>query len=233
MDDSTIKALIGGGAALAGGLIGAFIAAFNAKQKIKELEVAHSHVLQETYLANARKHTEEIYLPISLSLTKLSTAYYDFRKNNSPDDALSDEERDAFKSAMTDFVTTIDSLFASGMSAFLTNDLDNQLLSFKNFVQESVAASKPVSKVVISYSVRLFGSNLRSSTVYTVAGKKVAFLVGTFRLSQLGIGIRYSGNEILAAPPDSSVFEERFMRDTNAINYLVKEVTLGAHQPSV
>ena len=232
MDDGTIKALIGGAAALAGGLIGTFVAAFNAKQKIKELELAHSHALQETYLTNARQYIKTIYVPISLSLTKLSMAYYDFRKHNSPDDALSDEERDVFKSAMTDFVTTIDGLLARGTSAFLTNDLDNQLLSFKNFVNESVAASTPVSKVVISYSARLFGNDLGSSKAFTVSGKKAAFWLGSFGFSQLGFGIRFSGEEILAAPPDSSLFEERFMRDTNALNYLVKEVTLGAYQPS-
>ena len=232
MDDGTIKALIGGVAALVGGLIGAFVAAFNARQKIRQLELTHAHTLQETYLANARRYTESIYVPISLSITKLSTAYYAFRKNLSPDDALSDEERGAFASAMTDFVTTTDDLLARGASAFLTNDLDNQLLSFKNFVQESVTASKPVTKVVVSYGVRLSGDELLASSAFTVAGKKAAFLVGSFGFSVLGFGVRFSGNEILAAPPDTPLFEERFMRDTNAINYLVKEVTLGAHQPS-
>ncbi|MEM8671713.1 MAG: hypothetical protein AAGG48_29615 [Planctomycetota bacterium] len=39
MDDTTIKALIGGVAALIGGLIGAFIAALNAKQKMEPVKI--------------------------------------------------------------------------------------------------------------------------------------------------------------------------------------------------
>lgn len=56
MDDTTLKAIIGVVGVIGGTLIGGFVAAYNARQKLKEIEVNHSHQLHENYLNNAREY---------------------------------------------------------------------------------------------------------------------------------------------------------------------------------
>jgi len=52
MDDATLKIICVVGV-VGGALIGGFVAAYNAKQKLKEIQINHSHQLHETYLNNA------------------------------------------------------------------------------------------------------------------------------------------------------------------------------------
>ena len=52
MDETTIKALIGLAGIIGGAVIGGLVAAYNAGQKLKELQITHSHQLHENYLIN-------------------------------------------------------------------------------------------------------------------------------------------------------------------------------------
>ena len=80
MDDATLKTIIGVVGVVGGALIGEFVAAYNAKQKLKEIQINHSHQLHETYLNNAREYTSSVYVPLSMAVTNLSREYLKFRK---------------------------------------------------------------------------------------------------------------------------------------------------------
>lgn len=79
LEPNTIKAIIGLTGVIGGAIIGGFVAAYNAKQKIKEIEIQHSHQLHENYLSNAREYMQSVYIPISIELTNLSQAYLNLK----------------------------------------------------------------------------------------------------------------------------------------------------------
>ena len=80
MNDATIKAIIGVVGIIGGALVGGFVAAYNARQKLKEIQINHSHQIHENYLNNAREYTGSVYVPLSTAVTSLSREYFEFRK---------------------------------------------------------------------------------------------------------------------------------------------------------
>ncbi len=228
MDDATLKTIIGVVGVIGGALIGGFVAAYNARLKLKEIEVNHSHQLHENYLNNAREYTGSVYVPLSMAITNLSREYLKFRKTITNESA-EEIHKDSFKEQITLFLASIDELLARGVSSFLTTELENALLSFRSFIEESFAANETISRVVVTYGIRLFGTSQEVSRSMKLSGKKAEFWQGKFGFSQIGISMKFKGDQILAAPIESEMFEEKFMQDSNLLNLLIKEVTLGSH----
>lgn len=228
MDETTIKALIGLIGIIGGALIGGFVAAYNASQKLKELQITHSHQLHENYLKNAREYTESVYAPLSIAITSLSLAYMKFRKTNSTE-SEENPERNNFRSEINVFINTVDNLLARGASAFLTTELENTLLSFRSFVEESLSANEPTSKVIVSYGINFLGINQEITKPIRLTGKRAEFWQGKFGFSQFGVSMRFKGQQILAAPLNTELFEEKFVDESVMLKLLVKEVTLGSH----
>ena len=84
MEATTIAGLIGAGGAALGAVVTAVASAYAAGRKLKEIELEYRHKIDETeranlqkrqenYLKNAKKVEAEVYLPINLLLTELST----------------------------------------------------------------------------------------------------------------------------------------------------------------
>ena len=228
MDDATLKAIIGVVGVIGGALIGGFVAAYNARQKLKEIQVNHSHQLHENYLNNARQYTESVYVPLSMAVTNISREYLEFRKCIT-NESLESEDKINFKQQIDQFVNSVDELLARGASSFLTTDLENVLLSFRSFIETSHSADVPLSRVIVTYGIKLFGANQEVSKEMKLSGKQAEFWQGKFGFSQFGVSVKFKGNQILAAPLESEMFEEKFMHDTNLMNLLIKEVTLGSH----
>ena len=228
MDDATIKTIIGVVGVIGGALIGGFVAAYNARQKLKEIQVNHSHQLHENYLNNAREYTGAVYVPLSMAVTSISREYLKFRKTITGESS-DDNAKTQFREHITLFIDSIDDLLSRGASSFLTTDLENILLSFRSFIEESHSASQPLSRVIVTYGIKLFGTSQEVSKTVKVSGRKAEFWQGNFGFSQFGIIMKFKGDQILAAPLESDMFEEKFMHDTNLLNLLIKEVTLGSH----
>lgn len=75
MVDTPTTAIVAAGGAVIGAGFTAVASAFTARQKIRELDVAYKQRLQDGYLANARAYTHTLYIPLGITLTKLSEAY--------------------------------------------------------------------------------------------------------------------------------------------------------------
>ena len=227
IDPTTLKAIIGLAGVVGGAVIGGAFAAYNARQKIKEVEVRHSHQLHENYLKNAREYLESVYVPISIELTKLQRAYFNFRSNLAL--GMSEiEARDEFSIASLTYAQKIDELFSKGAGAFLTTELESKLLEFGSFMGQSGIANEVARRVVVEYGISLFGMSTYNMKDIKISGNKANFWQGKFGFSQFGVSVKFDGEMILAAPIGSSEFEETFSYYISVLMLLIKEVTLGA-----
>ena len=227
LDPTTIKALIGFAGVIGGAIIGGAVAAYNARHKVKEIEVRHSHQLHENYLKNAREYLESVYVPISIELTKLSRSYLSYRTALARDGS-EQEARAQFSEAVLVYAQTIDSLFSKGAGAFLTTELESKLLEFGSFVGESGVAEEVARRVIVEYGISIFGMNTFAMKNMKISGDKANFWQGKFGFSQFGVSVKFDGEMILAAPIDSKDFEETFSYYMSVLNLLIKEVTLGS-----
>ncbi len=66
---------------LVGAVVGAIGKGYASRQKLRDLEFEYEKRLQDRYLENARVYLASVYVPLSISLTKLNTAYQGFRSN--------------------------------------------------------------------------------------------------------------------------------------------------------
>ncbi len=223
MDNTVLTALIAGIAALGGAAIAGFSSNMSAKHKLRELEVTFSQKVRETYLQNAREYTKSIYVPLTLALSHLNDEYASFAANP---DATGTVDR--FKASIKSFLVEVHELRDRGAEAFLTNELEDKLRSFIEFLRESHDATAPVVKAQLGYKIG-FG-------VFHIDETKYLKLVGPaalrWRSSRMtvnfaGMGVTYEANVLLAAPVSSMDFGTRFVADSGDLRFLVKEVTLG------
>lgn len=227
IDSKIIVGVIAALSAIGGATITGFFKTLSSRQKILEVKEAYRQRLQDNYLENAREYTESVYVPISILLSRLTYGFREFRAEKG-----SDREQEA----LAGFITLIDQvshgvseLMDRGAGAFLTAELDERLQSFCSFLQESRDATAPTLRMIIGFSLPFFGGAYRDEAEKRMTGwfarslwsPRLSFSLG-------GLGLSYEASEILAAPPISKDFEERFVRDSHIINVLIKEVTLGA-----
>lgn len=234
MNDTLTKALVAAGGVILGAVVTALASAYSARQKIKEIELTYQQKLKENYLANARQYTNAVYVPISIELGKLSDQYQNLRKEIDPKTrAVNAERHKQFEQACSEYDKQISNLLERGADAFLTTEFEERLRSFNSFLRASLAAAKPIVRIVMHYSLRLPGMasiSTEHSVASQVEGKLARSLYGQgISFDFWGIGFAYQARELLAAPTTSKEFEGRISEDIPALKFLIKEVTLGAH----
>jgi hypothetical protein len=223
MESTIINATIAAAAAIVGGCIAAAASYINTRHKLKEMELAASQKLRENYLQNAREYTRGIYVPLILAVSHLYDAYNAYQGNASVAD-----RRQVFVAAIQVFLSEVRRLRDSGAEAFLTNELEDRLRHFSEFLTASVTATEVRRKAVIGYHANLGGLAFAQSNELTLTGKRAAWLRSPkVTLSFFGMGVTYEAEVLLGAPLDSVEFNKRFVSDSSEIRILVKEVTLG------
>ena len=223
MESTVVTAIIAAGAAIAGGAIAGVASYVNTRHRIKELEMAASQKLRENYLQNAREHTKAIYVPLTLLISKLSDAYSAFQRNPSPFGAV-----DVFRQAIDEFREGVQQLRDRGAEAFLTNELEDRVRSFQEFLGASRNSTTLMRKAEIGFRVGLGGLSWAENSTISLKGRSALWWPNPrMSLSLLGVGIVYEATVVQSAPLESIEFSSRFSADTGEIRYLIKEVTLG------
>ena len=223
MEASAINAIIAASAAILGGFIAATASLLNTRHKLKEMELAASQKLRENYLQNAREYTKGIYVPLSLSVSRLYDAFGTYQISIAAPSA-----RPAFASSVEVFLAEVRRLRDSGAEAFLTNELEDRLRHFCEFLLASLTASAVVRRAVIGYRVGYGGLAVADSSELILKGKNALWWRSPkLSVSFLGMGLTYEAQVILAAPIDSVEFNQHLVSTSSEIRILVKEVTLG------
>lgn len=234
-DDNWTRALVTVLAAAAGAIIAGIVNAYAANRKIREIELQYLFKRRDSYIDNARSVMADVYIPISIALTKLSNAHERFvSMNGAPQQSNVQALRDEFETASLAFLHDMDSLFARGADAYLTTAIDERLNDFNNFLRGSLDCKALVKKRVYQASISLFGLKASSDLEETA---EVTTRVGRVRMPPLSIStfgakLRYV-ERVLSAPIDSEEFEARFKNDVVQIKFLVKDVTLGSTAPTI
>ena len=228
MEDRTIITITALAFTAITGVLTAIFTYYTSRQKLKEMEFEYERRLIEGYLEKAREYLSSVYIPLSISLSKLNSAFISFRENS---DVKAEESR--FKEAVKIFVNKIDELGDSGANAFYTTELDEVLQSFREFLLASLNAKETNIKIILkAYTNTLpsiIGLNINQERTLKVKSNKYFKDRSSASLKLFGFaGLTYEVSEVLSASIDSADFEERFIRDIHALNMLVKEVTLGS-----
>lgn len=228
MDDSKVLAgVVAAIAAIVGAALGAIAKGYASRQKLREMEFEYERRLTEGYLERAREYLNSVYIPLSISLTKLNSAFVSFR-----DKQAVQAEENRFKTSVKEFVDTVDELGSKGANAFYTTDLDEALQSFREFLSASLVANETNIKAILKTSIGTFPfvGGMKSERHAVLKGKKAENYRTTGQLSIKiwKFGLIYKADEVLSAPIKAEDFEARFVRDVHTLNVLVKEVTLGS-----
>jgi hypothetical protein len=85
-------ALIAAAASIAAALVTAGASSYTARTRINEVRLTYNQKLHENYLATARAYTNSIYVPLAISLTRLSEAFVHFRDSLAPKTRAVDAE---------------------------------------------------------------------------------------------------------------------------------------------
>jgi hypothetical protein len=152
MEATVVNALIATGGLIVGGTIAAVASVLNTQHKLKELEVAASQKLRDNYLQNAREYTKAIYIPLTLAISELYDAYASFRT-----DPVAKGTIDTFRTSLDDFRIEVKRLRDSGAEAFLTNELEDRLRSFAEFLEASRNATELTRKAEIGFRIGFGG----------------------------------------------------------------------------
>lgn len=223
-------ALIAAAASVATALVTAAATTYASRVRIREVRLTYDQKLHENYLTSARAYTNSIYVPLSIALSRLSTAFVTFR------DSLDQETREpgpgaaeAFTRGVDEFLAAIDDLTSRGADAFLTRQLEDEIISLTTFLRKSPSAETPRASVVLEYRVGLGGLSASATRETTGAVAKAAYRASKLSFGVLGFGASYRVGKLLEAPLTSPEFEQRMVEDLASVKMLIKEVTLGAH----
>lgn len=213
--------LVGAVATVVGAALGAWGRGYAADVKIRALEVEYSQRLRSEYLANAREYTNSVYIPLAIIFMRFRQEFEGFRTG-----CKGETEQEKFRETIDWFLREIQSQEEAGAAVFQTVELSETVAAFKRFQDRSrdVEASRTQMLVSLKLSMAPFFSGLRLSRKLEVPGGP-----GSFRAVSMDfLPFSYSIAEVVEAPICSDEYEERFLRDTRAVELLIKEVTLGA-----
>jgi hypothetical protein len=223
MEPTPVTAAIAAAGVIVGATVAAAASYFSTKHKLREMEVAATQRLRENYLQNARDYTKSIYIPLVLAVSRLYDAYNSYQENPAAPD-----RGGIFRAAIDVFLSEVRRLRDGGAEAFLTNELEDRLRYFTEFLVASIAATSVRRKVVIGYRASVGGLTIGNSMALTVTGKRALLArSGALSIDVFGFGITYEAEQVLAAPLNSVEFNRRFVSDSSEIRILIKEVTLG------
>ncbi len=229
-DDNWTRALVTVVAASVGAVFAGLFNMYAANKGIKEVKLQYEYKLRDGYLDNARKFIGDVYVPLSIALTRLFKNYERY--------AATLEEKDAGELASTknefetdcrNYVQTVDELLDRGADAYLTTALDQRLNEFTNFIRNSIVEKEIRKRRVVETRFNMFGLTTSPKIVAESAANSWASRVRMPDISVgfLGMGFVYS-EKTLAAPTETREFELRIRTEIPQIKFLIKEVTLGS-----
>ncbi len=141
-----VSALI---SALIGGLISRWQTSVKFQNELKKLENEIFYRESVNYLKSARKYTYSVYIPISISLTKLIYSLQSYIYN---------EKSMIYKNILVDeiksFCKDLQTLESEGSSAFITTDLEEAITTFVAFLQRSIISNAPTMKMSYKFSIK-------------------------------------------------------------------------------
>src|SRR5689334_5050267 len=79
-----VTPLIAAGAAIAAAVVTALSAAYVARRRVAELQLANSFELAKQYLESARNYTQTVYLPLSIDVYNLHDAFLAYKAAGKP-----------------------------------------------------------------------------------------------------------------------------------------------------
>jgi gas vesicle protein len=247
-----VISIVGGGAL--GGIAGAVSSVYAARQKIREIEVTslkkldeaaftYRQKLDENSLINARAFLDTLYMPINISLSNLDSQYAELKTKIGSYSTDTEDFRMAyekFRLACENYVKYIHNLTDEGKDAFLIGEFEERLLSFTDFVKNSLDTKKHsfVTIYVLGEATYDIPSELeldrskeiRRSRRIELLKIGYEFQKGIFRrfTSWLNLPIpHYEGEKVLAAPITSLAFEKRLSHDIRELKSFIKKVSLG------
>jgi hypothetical protein len=208
---------------------------FANRSKINELKLQNREQREVAHLAAAREHAESIYLPLSAALANLSDAYLVLRakrKGETVDEesqTVDEESREQFDEAVHAFIERTSQITGDGRGAYLTVVLDRALSDFKAFLVDSLTATDEILRVVVRVPMLrpLETTTTRNGWLHSMAFVDDLFdqpKIWRFRLWTPIVRV----SDVLAAPIASLKFEQRFVRDSSAIQAAIRDVTLGS-----
>ncbi len=233
-------ASIGAGGLLLGVLATVAGNAYVARTKIREAEILYRQKLSDAYLATARSYTQEIYLPLTIALSRLADRYLEFRDaaDLSTTTAPASSQQ-AFNDAIATFARTIAELAARGADAFLTTELETRLREFTHYLTACIDADTETRKLIVRmlggfWSRQSGGPLFQAQTTHSFWPRLVepaSIIMGALPIA-FGVQFRFKADvEIVSAPIASQAFAERFDRDLLLLKSAIKLVTLGTKDP--
>ncbi|MEA2839651.1 MAG: hypothetical protein QOF41_981 [Methylobacteriaceae bacterium] len=242
MDETWVKIVVGIGAGIVGALLAAGANALAAHLRIREVKLTYEQQLRSGYLENARKVSEEVYIPLAVATSKLWNSYDNLRsKIDFEVEAWPVPESVTFIDECRTYLSVLEDLSGRGAEAYLTNDLDVALQNFVNFLRRSLQTEVSVrneiltTTIPITVGIRGVSVPINVGQFRTFLGDKYKKVPSTltqvldkpFSLGLAGFNLSYR-IEVLAAPIGSRDFERRMVVDISVIKTLIKEVTLGS-----
>lgn len=234
METTSLNALIGAVAGIVGGLIGAIATWLTGRTKLRHLQIEYEHKLQEKYLENARQYTNGIYVPLSIALSRLSSAFQVLQRYaDAESGTLPADRAEAFTINAAEYLKIVTNLTERGADAFLTTQLEEELRAFNDFLEASLSAEMVSVRTVYRASFGVFGFRYHWEKRGMLVGKQVRIWgSGPVEMSLFAASMSYQANEVVAAPLGSAEFSRRFAGNVPALKELIKEVTLGAREAS-
>ncbi|ESY94853.1 hypothetical protein [Mesorhizobium sp. LNHC209A00] len=218
-----VTAVAGVGVAVVGGIAGYLSAGW----RFREVQLSYEQKTRDSYLDNARKVAADVYVPLSVAVSALSRAYLEFKvhidSNATPIGAIN-----RFKGACRSFERTLTGLTDRGATAYLTLSLEEKLVSFSSFLNESLTAQTTIKRLTLQPKFYGVADTVvyRGENSWLVRWSPVVVAI-TQVIPIAGVRLR-AISETLCAPIASGDFEKRFREDTLTISALIKEVTLGS-----
>jgi hypothetical protein len=132
--------------AIGGGLFALIGACLNNQAKRFELEYNYRSKMQENYHTNAKQHIDDLYLPLYIKLVSFGNECKVIDKNN----------KQNIKQEIGELARFIDGMKTQGVTAFLTNEVEETLEKFLQFIQNSIDAERPSYFLIEKF--RVFGN---------------------------------------------------------------------------
>ncbi len=218
-----------------------------ARTEIRKLHLSFQKEKDISYIENARKKVDELYIPLYIKLTAIEDSYSQLRdflaiRGDNVGD-IGEASILAFKDAFNEYKKFFDALQSNGSTAFLIYDLEEKCRLLSNFIGSSLSESKVKTQHEVLVTIASLPSAVRFEIPSSKSGRYISvsekiknkMLKGngdrSYSVSILPGWLRTSmqlKKEYLSAPIPSKEFEYQFSEYVFPIKAAIKEVALGA-----
>ncbi|MEO0479359.1 MAG: hypothetical protein AAF196_07760 [Planctomycetota bacterium] len=228
MDEKTTVALISGGAAVAAAIVTGWVSKFSAREKTRQLERQHERDLHAKHLDNARRHLDDLYIPLGQAIAKFGDRFRKYQAEVDTGAGTADENQLAsLQRAISDFEELLAALRAQGADVFMIPELEELLYPFASFLRESLDATTTVVRAVVRVDFGMFGISQRMERSFEVSRSMAGTVKGHVRVPGVPFGFAYEAQDILAAPVSSKDFVDHVSKSLPKLRAAIKIVSLG------